>query len=148
MGCVHRPTSKSKFRGEGQCTVDWTLLLPFHTFWLSKRFGQEYCIYMLKWFQPFVSHIWRDQICCFQLIQKEKTQAPDWSTNLELPIHFCCDKVEQRKSRRRKSDWRKEQSLLGIRDTDQMHTKDRAGKFLQRRRPNKFRGTWETENAY
>ena len=41
-----------------------------------------------------------------------------------------------------KYKWKyKEQSLLEIRGTDQMHTKDRAGKFLQRSRPNKFQGT-------
>ena len=51
-----------------------------------------------SWWNDFspLCHIWRDKICCFQWIQKEKTQAPDWSTNLELPIHFCCDKVGQR----------------------------------------------------
>ena len=30
----------------------------------------------------------------------------------------------------RKSDWRKEQRLLGIRDTAQMHTEDKSGHIL------------------
>ena len=32
----------------------------------------------------------------FNEFKKEITQAPDWSTSLELLIHSCCDKVGQR----------------------------------------------------
>ena len=54
----------------------------------------------MKWLQAL--HItWRGKMCFFQWIQKETTKAnhtvPDWSSNLELLIHFCSDKVTRQR---------------------------------------------------
>ena len=71
--------------------------------------------------------------------EKSNHAVPDWSNS------FLPGQGRGKEKLARKSDWRKEQRLLGIRDTAQMHTEDKSGHILaEKNRPNKFQGTFET----